>query len=206
MNQKMSTDDNTGRWPPKQNEMPDLSAFNRKLILGVTLNVFFRRGGPRDYHAQALWKNYIRLADQLVWEYTSAREALQEFVDTPPNTLSPLFRCIAHMETCINTMRRAILYARRMRRHQASPQIDKLKVLSGDAGDRLIDLRNAIEHLESSILKGEISQGEPTTLMVQSDRVELANITIYYSELSEWAIELHSLAEELVDYQEPENT
>ena len=95
----------------------------------------------------------------MLWEYNATREALQLYIDTPNNTLSPLFRAIAHMESCVNTMRRAILFARRMRNHKESPAIDKRKVLSGDAGDRLVGIRNAIEHLENSILNGDIGRG-----------------------------------------------
>lgn len=193
----------TDRWPPKTNEMPDLSRLDTKLSLNVALNATLRAAGPLDRNARALWLNYVRLVDQLIWEYEAARHALQNFVDTPNNTLSPLFRAIAHMETLVNTMRRAIFFARRMRRHKDSPKIEKLNVLSGSAGDRLVEIRNAIEHLENKILKGKIAQGEPTTLLVQSDRLELLGHEILYRELADWAVELHDLAIELADYRDP---
>lgn len=193
----------TDRWPPKTNGMPDLSALDGKLVLNLTLNAMFRGAGPVNRHARSLWTNYVRLVDQLVWEYNAARVALQEYIDTPNTTLSPLFRAIAHMETHINTMRRAILFARRMRGHKESPQIDKLAVLSGDAGDKLVKLRNAVEHLENSILNGELAEGDPTTLLVQSDRVELRGIEISYVDLADWTRQLHSLSDQLVDYQDP---
>jgi len=199
----MASNDKGDRWPPKRNAMPDLSALDCKLILGLMLNTVFRRAGPVDRQARALWTNYVRLVDHLVWEYNIARQSLQEYIDTPNNTMSPLFRCIAHMESCINTMRRAILFARRMRNHKDSPAIDKLAILSGDVGDRLVETRNAIEHLENSILKGDIPEGEPTTLLVQSDRIGLLGNEILYSEFADWITELHKLAENLVDYHPP---
>ncbi len=193
----------TNRWPPKTNEMPNLLRPDTKLSLNVAFNATFRAAGPLNRKARALWINYVRLVDQLIWEYEAARDALQDYVDTPNTTLSPLFRAIAHMETLVNTMRRAILFARRMRRHKDSPQIEKLNVLSGNAGDRIVEIRNAIEHLENKILEGKITQGEPTTLLVQSDRIELLAHEIFYRELADWAIELHDLAIQLSDYQDP---
>lgn len=194
----------TDRWPPKINEMPDLSRLEKQVSLNVALNATFRAAGPIDRNARSLWLNYIRLVDQMIWEYEAARNELQEYVDT--TNLSPLFRAIAHMETLVNTMRRAILFARRMRRHKDSPKIEKLSVLSGSAGDRLVAIRNAIEHLESTILNGEIARGEPTTLLVQSDRIELLEHEIYYVELADWATELHTLAIQLADYRDPART
>jgi len=195
-----------GQWPPKRNEMPDLSSLTQKLILGLTLNTVFRGAGPVDNKAKAFWVNYVRLVDQLVWEYNAARDALQDYIDTPNHTLSHFFRCLAHIETHINTAHRSIKFARRMRRHKDSPRIGKLSVLSDDVGKRIADMRNDIEHLEDEILNGNIEDGQATTLMVQSDRVELFGNIILYSELAEWTKELHSLAEALIDYQESKKT
>ena len=108
------TDRNKSRWPPKNNDMPNLSHLDGKLILNQMLNAVLRRAGPSDRSVRALWLNYVRLVDQVLWEYKAAREGLQEYVETPNNMISPLFRSIAHFETCINTVRRAIQFARRI--------------------------------------------------------------------------------------------
>lgn len=192
----------TDRWPPKTNEMPDLTNLHANIPCVIS-NFLLQGVGPDDGNVRALWLNYIRLVDQMLWEYNAVRDALQLYIDTPNITFSPLFRAIAHMETCVNTMRRAILFARRMRNHKDSPKIDKLKVLSSNAGDRLVGIRNAIEHLENLILKGEIAEGDATTLLVQSDRVELLGNEIFYNELADWAIELHALSTQLTDYRDP---
>jgi hypothetical protein len=195
----MTDIDKTHSYPPTQNEMPDLSALDNKLTLNRTLNGWFRQAGLEDHQAKALWINYIRLVDQLVWEYNVARQSLQKYVDKP-NDLISLYRCTAHMETCINTIRRAILFARRMRKHRNSPNIYKLTILSDSEGKRLIDMRNAIEHLEGYIREGKIVEGQPFFLLMQNDRVELLGEEIYYSELANWIKQLHTLANELADY------
>ena len=195
---------NYGRWPPKKNEMPDLNGLDGKLVLNQMLNAVFRKAGPKERLARGLWFNYVRLVDQTIWEYNAARESLQKYIDTPNNEFSPsfLFRTSAHLETCINTIRRAIRFARRMRRHQHSPSISKLPVLSDSVGKRIDGIRNAVEHLEEEILNGKIGEGEPTTLIVKSDSIELANIEIFYSELADWIKELHELAVSMADYRE----
>ena len=192
-----------GRWPPKSCEMPDLSNLTDKNTLGVLLGLFFRKAGPSDYQAKALWVNYIRLVDQVVREYKAAREALQLYVNTPNNVMLPLFQCIGHFESCISLMKRAIVFARRMRRHRGGPQIGKHDVLAS-AGEKIINFRNAIEHLDDDILKGNVPIGSPIALMVKSDSIELTGNEIYFTDLAKWIQELHKLATDLVNYNEEE--
>jgi hypothetical protein len=87
-----------------------------------------------------------------------------------------------------------------MRKHRNSPNIYKLTILSDSEGKRLIDMRNAIEHLEGYIREGKIVEGQPFFLLMQNDRVELLGEEIYYSELANWIKQLHTLANELADY------
>ncbi len=72
------------------------------------------------------------------------------------------------------------------RRNRNSPKIESLSVLSDNVARRVIDLRNSIEHLEERILNGKIAEGEPTTLFVKSDSIELTGIEIFYSDLADW--------------------
>lgn len=198
----MKLRDNQRNWPPKKNEIPDLSGLNDKLTLGLILNAFFRSAGPRDPNTRALWMNYIRLVDQMIREYNSAHDSLQEYVDTPNNVMSPLFQCIGHMENCINSMRRAILFARRMRKRPRSPVVGRFTVLNDNNGGKVINLRNAIEHLDNAILNDEIAKGQSHTLLVNSDSISLAGIEIPYIELAEWIRELHTIAKNLIDFHE----
>jgi hypothetical protein len=192
-------------WSPTRCDMPDLSSLNGKKILGLILNLLFRGGGPKNNLAKALVNNYIRLVDQILWEYNAARDSLELYVSTPNEVISPLFKCIGHMESCIRTINRAINFARKIRHHQESPDVEKLNVLSGRVGNRIEDMRNAIEHLECDILAGKMEEGGANTLIVRNDRIELFDKCISYSELAKWIEELHDLASKLKDYREKEN-
>lgn len=192
----------TDRWPPSTNGMPDLSNLEANLLNSV-LNEFFRGAGPVEIEVKALWKNYIRLIDQILWEYNAARESLQYFIDQTEFSighLGYLFRAVAHMETLLNTMRRAIKFARRIRNVERCFKFKKLSVLKDDVGKRIIKIRNDIEHLEDAILNGEITEESATTMKVESDRIELLNNVILYADLANWITELHSLSIQLVDY------
>jgi len=183
--------------------MPDISDLTDINTLGLMLNVIFRKAGPTDYQARALWTNYVRLVDQVVREYNAARKELQLYVNTPNNVMSPLFVCTGHFESCITTMKRAIVFARRMRRHKNGPQIGKYEVLAS-SGKKIVDLRDAIEHLDEDILKGNIPQGSSILLKVNSDSLELAGNEIFFSDLAKWIRELHKIASELIDYRDEE--
>jgi len=70
--------------------------------------------------------------------------------------------------------------------------------------DFIITFRNAIEHLDDGILKGNIPNGSPIALLVKSDSIELTGNEIYFADLAKWIQELHKLATDLVNYNEEE--
>ena len=113
------------------------------------------------------------------------------------------FTGIGNFEPCIGLMKRAIVFARRTRRHKSGPQIGKHNVLAS-AGEKITNFRNLIEHLDDGILKGNIPTGSPIALLVKSDSIELTGIEIYFTDLAKWIQELHKLATDLVNYNEEE--
>jgi hypothetical protein len=178
--------------------MPDLSEESDKKILFHLLNVFFTGGGPSDYQAAAFSRNFIRLCDQATKEYELARQALMEQVSTPNNVMSPLFQAAGHFEQCISAIRRAIRFSR----HKKGPRLPRTEVLSDRVEKKLRDMRDAIEHTDSRIRKGQIVDGDPIMLMVKSDSIELGGVEIYYDELARWIKQLNGLAEVVARYRE----
>lgn len=192
------------RWPPKSCEIPDLSKLNDQVTLALMLNRVFRGGGPKDHISYALLANFIRLADQTLQEYKAARNALLEYINRPNNNVfSPLFRATGHCEICLNSLKRSINFAKRIQRDRNTLQIPRnLSVLSGTVTERIRKFRNAIEHLDKDILKGKIQKGEPISLLVNSDSIELLGEEIYFTEIAVWIQELNSLASALATYTE----
>ncbi len=189
-------------WNPKINEMPDLGHLNDKLLLDILLNIVFGGAGPNDVTARALWINYIRLVDKSVFEYKNARDSLEEYVSTPNKVIYPLFRCISHLENCIDSVKRAVFFARKMRRNKEIPEINKLPLLSDATNKKLRYFRDAIEHLENDVVENNISEDNPTMLLIRNNSITLAGEKLSYHELSEWIHELYNLAKDLKDYRD----
>ena len=66
-----------------------------------------------------------------------------------------------------------------------------------------------VTHAETSKLRktldefnGKILQGQPFSILVKSDSIELSGMEIFYSELAQWIEELHSLSSNLAVYKE----
>jgi len=198
------TDKPTGSWPPKRCEMPDIQNLFPWNILNYMLNRTFRGAGPKDSQASSLLVGFIRLVDQSVQEYENARAALNEFVSTPNNVITPLFKASGHLETCIGAIWRAINFARRMRNDKNSPSIPRrIPVLSKTVKKPIKNIRHAIQHAEEKIMDNRIVEGDAIFLVVKSDALEIAGTEVTYTDLSNWIKELHCLASSLADYHEP---
>ncbi|MDI6695746.1 MAG: hypothetical protein QME21_11925 [Anaerolineales bacterium] len=115
--------------------------------------------------------------------------------------MGAMIKAVGHYENCISTLKRAINYLKAIRSHpnmQAKELLPrKISVLHGDIEGRITKMRNAIQHLEGQVRKGNIVEGSPVFLMLEQDCIILGEYTIKYSELSGWISELHSYAKNL---------
>ena len=190
-----------GQWPPRHCGMPDLSGLNSKVILTLMLNSIFRGTKTTDAHESALVSSYVRLTDKSLLAYQSTRSALLEYVNAPSNRpLSALFRAIDYMETCVGSMKRALLFANAIADRNGQLVSPNHPLLASDAFPRLKKIRNAIEHMDERIADGKAGPGTsaPMALLVKSDNIELSGEEISYQDLSQWLTQLHQIAEDLV--------
>ncbi len=72
-----------------------------------------------------------------------------------------------------------------------------MAILSGDVVSRIVTIRDAIEHIEEKIARGEVVDGDTIALAVKSDSIEFRGEEIYFTELAEWIRELDDLARQL---------
>jgi hypothetical protein len=189
--------------------IPDLSSL-KPFSATYMANYFFTGVGPKGREAYGLVMNFIRLVDLAIFEYENGRIALCQFA-TPSNaTLIGLFiKASAHFEVCVSTLIRSMNHLMKMRgeRKISQPLKDLLpRTLRGRKVERVRDevkvLRDAIQHLEEKILKGETPTGKPIALMPCEDCIELGGYKISYSHLAEWLRELHGCARKLSRYRE----
>ena len=224
----LEADRETGRWPPRRCDMPDLQGLSGQRAFDLIDHSILVKGGClKSPQALAFVASFARLLDKTSREYRYAHAALLASADirqTIRAGSSPtlhdksilagdiqsannlLFQAGDHVENCITALRRTIVFARHIRRDQRSPQIPRgLPVLSDGMVNRIDTIRNAIEHIDERIARGEMVDGATITVTVKSDSIELGGEEIYFTELADWIRQLDFLVEKLSSPSEVES-
>ena len=190
-------------WPPEICNMPcidDLWGYN---VLTHTLNMVFRGGGPKAIKSRALVSNYIRIVDQAVRQYKSAKEAFEKYLNTPNDVIGPIFVSVGYFEALLSSLKRAIKFAERIRRDRDCPPISNaLSIFSTTSHKTITYFRNAIEHLDEEIYNDTQKEGDPITLLIKDNSIELSGIEISYKSMETWIRELDDIARKLAIYRE----
>jgi hypothetical protein len=200
----------SGRWPPRRCEMPDLSNLSGKLTIDYFLNYAFGNTGLQmSGPGQAQFLNFIRLVDKTLLEYEPARFDLQNYVNSD-NRTSLFMRCVDHMENCVDSLHRSFLhldglrtsiYRERQRTNEPLPDIHRDELPKSSNRRRIDNIRDAIQHMDDRISKGRAGADiAPIGLNVKSDSVELDHEEIYYAELALWIQQIYRVAEQLTNY------
>ena len=200
----------SGRWPPRRCEMPDLSNLSGKLTIDYFLNYAFGNTGLQmSGPGQAQFLNFIRLVDKTLLEYEQARLDLQSYVDSD-NRTSLFMRCVDHMENCVDSLHRSFLhlnglrtsiYRERQHTNEPLPDIDRDELPTSSDRKRIDNIRDAMQHMDDRISKGRAGADiAPIGLNVKSDSVELDHEEIYYAELALWIQQIYRVAEQLTNY------
>lgn len=195
---------NSKEWPPLNCQMLDLNNLKGSPSLALFLNRYFRGGGPKDEKSYALVMNFVRIVDKILIDYHVIYEQMQGVSKVRDNSsMWKMISATSYCESLISNIVRAIRLGRRIRRHQSSPPIAKMEVLSDGVWDRINTLRRAIEHIDEDIADNTWREGNPVCLLLKNDAIELQGAIIYYTELSEWVKQLYNLATSLAIYIEP---
>ncbi|MCG2722285.1 MAG: hypothetical protein L6290_09770 [Thermodesulfovibrionales bacterium] len=191
--------------------IPNLSNLE-KLSPVFMYNRFFTSAGPSDYEAYALTMNFIRLVDLTIQEYENGRNILEKFISSKSNSLATPWMIVVasgHFEICISSLKRVINYLKSLRGHPKVPHSlkdmlpRKLKVLTGNVEKRITNIRDAVEHLENRIQKGDITHGQSLCMIPIEDGLELGRHRLSFTDLAVWLTEAHNCALKLIQYREP---
>lgn len=185
-------------------KVPGLADLNKDLLLVHGFNWFFRGAYVSDQKARDYLVSFVRLVDRAIHEYESARALLEEHESQLG--IARKIRAFGYLETCINSTKRAFNVAEQMRRYRPAPPINRLTMRSLVGHGRSIkDVRDAIEHMDEWIERGEVQPGEAIALMVtdQGDAIEIAGHRVSFQDLAAVLRKLHGLAQYLAAYQEP---
>lgn len=186
--------------------IPDLSAL-RPRSTALSINRIFRGAGPKDIEAYALTMNFVRLVDLSISEYQAGREAIQQFASEHESlALGRGFASAGHFELCMGSIKRAMNFLKSLRGSPSVPQSLKnllprsTIVLTGVIEGKITGIRNAIQHLDAKIQRGDIDKGQALSLMPMEEQLELGEHIVSYADLSQWLKELHELSSKLVYY------
>lgn len=179
---------------PKECKMPDLSALD---LLINRLIVQLMIGNPGLSQKASLYRrNFVRLVDKALREYSEAREAILADVAEANRSVKDLKKYgrrmhfisfTDHIETCINAVARLYRILERIKLEKQSPAWPReLRRLLETKSKSIADIRNAVEHVEKKIQKGEIGLGKPIMLTVSEndEALMVANYEIKFEELA----------------------
>lgn len=205
-------------------EVPEIVEFP-KGFPSYWVKTMFIGSVSADYKINALASTYMRLVEAALVEYRLARPQLNAFWNTHDSiNLSAMHRAIAHFETCLTDMHRAISCFVRLRRRPELPDElrailnkEKPEFIAARVSDRLREIRNAIHHLEERVAEGTIAQGESFILTADGietphptepgqtnkafDRLKIGSHEILFSELAGWLTEMARFAEKISTYE-----
>ncbi len=180
--------------------MPNLdhleTSLRSKRDLGKLLGVHAQPSG----RARQIADGYVRLVEKAILEYKEARSNLIAFL--ADGTADHLHRAQDHFESCIQTLHRALIYFDRLRnfgykRQDGTPFIPRprdLEVLRETVRKPVRDMRDALEHLDSDILDGTLSEDSPAGPHLGWDIATLGTHTLRYADVTRWIEQLHEFA------------
>jgi len=190
---------------PKECKMPDLSGLDT-LINRLLVQVLVGDPGVSKKVARYR-KNFVRLVDKALWEYDKARESILADVARANRSIKGtgkssseynFIKFTNHIETCINAVSRLFKLLERIKSEKQSPAWPReLQRLLETKGESIANIRNAVEHIDEKIQKGEIGPGKPIMLTVSENDEALivANYEIKFEELAMVLNKMHEIAQ-----------
>lgn len=192
---------------PHLGDPPNIPALDKAINQKAFLNLAVRNmigqvpAFAESRSGQGWLTNLVRLCDKAAMEYDAGRLASLDYASNRhQGRISPYFRVIDHMESCVNALHRALLHAERIRGLKDPPPIDRTAWRAlHEASSRLNDVRNAIEHTEQMLARGKLPEGQPVILAPGRDGVSIGSHHIRYAELARCISRLHQIMSALLE-------
>jgi len=190
---------------PSECKMPDLSGLDSPLIGRLIVQLLVGEHGI-SRKAGLYRRNFVRLVDKALGEYNEAREViLAEIAEAnrPAEEMSKDGRRIYfpaftdHIETCINAVRRLYKLLQRIKSERESPVLPReLRRLVEKIEESIVDIRDAIEHMDERIQNDEIAPGKPimATVNKNGDGVVVSKYEMKFEELAIVLKKMHEIA------------
>jgi len=189
---------------PRRSSMPDLSGVLRRNALTLLLCQEVTGAGPAAFLVRSWSIGFVRLVDLALQDYERARLAFTDYADHGRETTS-LLHAVGHVEHCFTSLQRALRLASCLAgASEFGARIPAVEAVSADTRRRVRALQEASEHLDDRLAKGEIMQGELTTLHLSEEGLHAGGERIAYAELARWLQQLQEMAHIVAHFQEPQ--
>jgi len=150
-----------------------------------------------------LRKHFIRLVDQTIREYASARlcvlaQVEEEATREPGPTCIYMFNFVEHLENCFITCRRALHILEGLKKEGL---VDRPRRRLVEARKQVIvDIRNSVEHMGEALANSELPDGEVPVPYLSEDgyRIELTKYSVRVDDLAAVLRDLQSIAASLL--------
>jgi hypothetical protein len=193
--------------------MPDLSSIaNRRNVgrlVGEALAFMFGapiRGVPPGSRSHAHYKNFVRLVDKAASEYEAARRALTRYVERDENALGHTIEIVVvqdHLENVFNAIARALSLLDLLK-DEASITIVTGADRSHFQTDDIKGIRNAVEHFEAYLERGDIPPDGDVMIRPAAEGAEFAGVRVDYRTLARWITRLHEISTRLIEWDRAE--
>jgi hypothetical protein len=178
-------------------DAPDLEHLHVPVIATYLLSlVFTNRGGHDDPQVQSHVHAFILSTDKALRSYNVGRTLLNQYAQSR-NSTTLLLQGLADFETCVTTVKRCLAFADRMASHPENPEIERtLRRLLTSYQRTVTPVRDAIEHMDQDIARGEAGPGSPIMLAVDQGGavLEIGRNRLTFIELAACLTQLHTLA------------
>ncbi len=165
---------------PKECKMPDLSDLLEVRLQGRSmLHAMFLGDRGVTPKGRLYRRNFARLVDKALSEYQAARQAIIDQIADRERTYKQavaegaifhILNYVDHFENCINAVNRLLRLFERLRSEPILADLPRTSRRSLEAHSQALpDVRNTFEHIDGSIFKGEIGEGEPVMLSISED-------------------------------------
>jgi len=171
--------------------MPNLSGLDSRLSRLLITAVLV--GDPGVTPKEALYRrNFVRLNDKALNEYQAARLAQIKLIECGGSEFLAggwewFLRFIGHFENCINATSRLIRMIDRILGERGALAVPRTQRRLIEACSKsILEIRNAIEHMDEAIQRGEVTGDQPVMLNIgePGDRATLGTFQVRFSDLA----------------------
>ncbi|UFX43952.1 hypothetical protein HAP47_0032845 [Bradyrhizobium sp. 41S5] len=191
-------------------------------------NIILLGNRPDEYKIHAIITTYVRLVEGAYVHYKNAQRLVQAVWNNHDSLAIGSHNLSAiYFEDCINSMHRAVLCMKRIRNNREVPASlrnmfpDTPHFTKDAIANRIRDIRDAIQHMDEYVLKGEIPEGktfmltatgpetpvldpnQPNQTLKRIDRLTIGDAEVLFTDLVVWLHEMGKCAESISKYERP---